>query len=667
METKKFQWKIPNFSKLNDSRIYSDTFQAGGCRWKVRTYPRGYRQIHDYLPLFLICCSDPDVKPEVRSIEAEYSFTLVDQINGRSFTKRGSKRNFKIGEARGFSSFIAYKNLFNPIEGFFVNDAIIIEAQVSPVSKNLTREPAVNAADKQPVENEMVDSKPRRMNSQSAKNPVTVTETEEFGKCPARKTGIKRSRMKEVETEWKIPRFSKYAAVKSNTLLSGGCEWCVVSKLKRYDHEDYLSLFLRCCSDMGGQGSWQRRRRYAEYSLTLVDQINDVNSITRGGEQNFMIGDVGWGYKQFIPLEELFDPDKGLVVDDTVLIDEGMLTDSDSDYDHQPSRTSIRRTTMNKRFSCKSERATQDASERIESTSTRLKSRQQDPIIILSSDSDSDGPNDNEHETDRQPDRRPSVRKVKLEQLSPRRNAADQEAAERVQTTPPLLNPKAEGCPDFSGLTSTKLIAELSTVTINSKSPLVNGSALLLEQQRAKMARYLNMSLESLHKFNSFEDVERIALLIADKDPKVEVNKEILKGLLSDVKQGVPISMSAIETSRVVEASMAKMMEELDGRLNYRQEQMRALEVEVSRLGKEEKDLEVEIQQLTARKGRVGDRMRSTSVELGKVSEEASRELDEVKEHSKKRKLACEDRLIAEEKLAKMNTSWKDLKQLLRL
>ncbi|CAN1133754.1 MATH domain and coiled-coil domain-containing protein At3g27040 [Linum perenne] len=573
MKTMKFQWKIPNFSKLNDSPIYSDTFQAGGCRWKVRTYPRGCLQIPDYLPLFLICCSDPDVKPEVRSIEAEYSFTLVDQINGRSFTKR------------------TYS--------------------------------------------------------------VTVTEAEEFGKYPARKTGIKRSRMKEVETEWKIPRFSKYAAVKSNTLLAGGCEWCVVSKLKRYDNEDYLSLFLRCCSDMGGQGSWQRRRRYAEYSLTLVDQINDVNSITRGVTMCFQ--------------------------------DEGMLTDSDSDYDHQPSRTSIRRSTTNKRFSCKSERATQDASERIESTSTRLKSRQQDPIIILSSDSDSDGPNDNEHETDRQPDRRPSVRKVKvehetdrqpdrhstrevkLEQLSARRNAADQEAAERVRTTPPLLNPKAEGCPDFSGLTSTKLIAELSTVTINSKSPLVNGSALLLEQQRAKMARYLNMSLESLHKFDSFEGVERIALLIADQDPKVEVNKEILKGLFSELKQGVPISMSAIETSRVVEASMAKMMEELDGRLNYRQEQMRALEVEVSRLGKEEKDLEVEIQQLTARKGRVGDRMRSTSVELGKVSEEASRELDEVKEHSKKRKLACEDRLIAEEKLAKMNTSWKDLKQLLRL
>ncbi|CAN0926353.1 Ubiquitin C-terminal hydrolase 12 [Linum grandiflorum] len=514
-----------------------------------------------------------------------------------------------------------------------------------------------------------------------------------------------------------------------------------------------MSLFLRCCSDMGGKGSWGRRRRYAEYSFTLVDQINLNNSLTQGGKQNFTVGDKGWGYKQFISLGELFDPDKGFVLNNTILLEmevsteEPSLSDSDSDYDHQPDQTSIERSTeywqdssnsnrskaqvvqtlsdsdsdsdhhpirRSSQHSLKSRRsASQGEPERMEST-TPLETQQQDPVIILS-DSDSSGPDDIEHETEHHPDR-PSVREVKVEQVqelperaqsqstplsNPKdpiiilsdsdssgpddiehetehqpdhpsvrevelehRNAADQEVPERVQSQ---ATPKAkeDDWPAFSGLTSSKLIQELSTVTIKNNMKSNPNS---LEQHRAKMARYLNMSLESIHKSYSFEDIERIALHIINHDLNVTIDdKEDIKSLLTDIKQGVLSSMSVVETSSVVETLTAETMEELDGRLKHRHEQMRWLEVEGSRLEKEEKDLDAEIQQLIARKGRVGDRIKSTSDELGKVSREAGRELEEVKERGKKRKRAAEDKVAAEENLAQLNTCWKVLKQTLGL
>ncbi|CAN0927544.1 Ubiquitin C-terminal hydrolase 12 [Linum grandiflorum] len=188
--TKKFQWKIPNFSKLNVSQLYSNTFNLGGCRWKVRTNPKRYH-LPDYFPLFLLCCSDPEVKLEVgcgrgrpRTIQAKYSFTLFDQVNGRSFTKRGGKQNFEIGgKLRGFESFIHYKHLFNPIEGFIVDDTIVIEARVSTYN---------NVA-----------------------SPVNVTKINEFGKC---------YRIVATEVEWKVSGVSKYEAVKSDNFLAGGCE-----------------------------------------------------------------------------------------------------------------------------------------------------------------------------------------------------------------------------------------------------------------------------------------------------------------------------------------------------------------------------------------------------------------------------------------------------------
>ncbi|CAN0927545.1 hypothetical protein LINGRAHAP2_LOCUS35965 [Linum grandiflorum] len=93
-------WNIPNFLKSNVSQLYSNTFDLGGCRWKVRTNPKWYR-LPDYFPLFLLCCSDPEVKLEggrggrPRTIQAKYSFTLVDQKRRKKEHKEEQQQSKK--------------------------------------------------------------------------------------------------------------------------------------------------------------------------------------------------------------------------------------------------------------------------------------------------------------------------------------------------------------------------------------------------------------------------------------------------------------------------------------------------------------------------------------------------------------------------------------------
>ncbi|CAI0394628.1 unnamed protein product [Linum tenue] len=94
----------------------------------------------------------------------------------------------------------------------------------------------------------------------------------------------------------------------------------------------------------------------------------------------------------------------------------------------------------------------------------------------------------------------------------------------------------------------------------------------------------------------------QIARLIAHHPSTNVVDKAALEELLSELKQGVPRTMSMVESSRVTEASMAWMVEDLKARLFRRQRQLGGLEDEVFRLGEEERRLDGEIQQLVARK-----------------------------------------------------------------
>ncbi|CAI0402542.1 unnamed protein product [Linum tenue] len=446
---------------------------------------------------------------------------------------------------------------------------------------------------------------------------------------------------------WKISPLSKsgLGMRKSETFHAGGCQWVIVAYIREDPlvRDDWvISLFLRCCSDMGRKlyDDGGRRDRFAKYVFTVS---------TPGGGANDSLNLIGEGKRHFTGPAT---PDSGY----------------DTDYDDQEQDSSWDADThQDEDTSSDSDYYNQEGDS---SLSSGADTDQEEDAL----DDDDATADESEHiEPDDQPNGASIEKLANHECLSGQTLAAAWEAYGGVQTT--QLSTHQVGCPypdplsSKSGMSSCNLIAELSTMlTLNTKS-LASGngsSTLLLQQHKETMARYLNMPLEAIHKTDSFDNVELLAKLIADH-PSAEVDKEILKGLLSELKAGIPSTMSVIESSRVTEASMGWKEEDLEARLFHRHRQLGCLKVEVSRLEEEEKKLEGDIQQLIARKARVGVLKKSTADELEKASLEATKEMEEMKETSSKRKRACVDKLAAEDELCRLKRSWKALKQTLKL
>ncbi|CAN1182932.1 hypothetical protein LINPERHAP2_LOCUS36246 [Linum perenne] len=190
-------------------------------------------------------------------------------------------------------------------------------------------------------------------------------------------------------------------------------------------------------------------------------------------------------------------------------------------------------------------------------------------------------------------------------------------------------------------------------------------SVCILQMQKEKLLRFFNMSLEALCQTKSLDEVENIALKIHDLATD-HLEKTVLKDLLSRLakfKETVPSSLLTIETSNVIDLSATQMTKDLEERLAHKKEQLTSLETEVSRLGEEGLKLDVEIQQLTARKAKIVDHTKSTEIELEKAIEEAAKLLDELKEQHEERKQVGEKRMRAKDNLAQSNASWKLFKE----
>ncbi|KAI3894788.1 hypothetical protein MKX03_023583 [Papaver bracteatum] len=115
---------------------------------------------------------------------------------------------------------------------------------------------------------------------------------------------------------WKIENFSKLNAhegVCSEVFSVGASKWRVKMYPKgKGEVYDYLSLYL-CPVDL-------KKSVFTEFSFAVTSQTNPKNTYEEGNHK-FGIGagsENGW--KNFIPLSELHDPDEGYILNDTCVI-----------------------------------------------------------------------------------------------------------------------------------------------------------------------------------------------------------------------------------------------------------------------------------------------------------------------------------------------------------
>ncbi|CAI0625916.1 unnamed protein product [Linum tenue] len=137
--------------------------------------------------------------------------------------------------------------------------------------------------------------------------------------------------METKKVQWQILEITKWeeGTLKSERFVAGDCEWIIVAKLKNVCGEDYLSLFLRCCTDKGARdygcrdifADYNCRDIFADYSFIVVNRLwGAKSSLIEGGKRHFRVGGKGWGFKSLIRLGDLLKPLKGFLANDDILI-----------------------------------------------------------------------------------------------------------------------------------------------------------------------------------------------------------------------------------------------------------------------------------------------------------------------------------------------------------
>ncbi|CAN1237682.1 ATP-dependent DNA helicase Q-like 4A [Linum grandiflorum] len=223
---------------------------------------------------------------------------------------------------------------------------------------------------------------------------------------------------------------------------------------------------------------------------------------------------------------------------------------------------------------------------------------------------------------------------------------------------------------------SKNLIAKLSTMPSCQKTTPVDdvqvstndGSALLLEQ-KGKLSEFFEMSLEAIWQANSFDSVRELVRKFSEiaSDP---FEKRMLKDLLSRLVEfncSTPKSLSVIESSAAIETSNIQAKKQIEASLLERQNQLKVLDSEVSRIEEDQLKLDAEYKQLLSRRCKLGHEKNLAIAEMEAANREASRELVELEKKQAEHERARDDLRRAKEKLAQNNASWKFFKENLAL
>lgn len=119
---------------------------------------------------------------------------------------------------------------------------------------------------------------------------------------------------------WTINNFSKLKTQKhySDGFVVGDFKWRIVIYPKGSNGKQYLSMYLNVADASKLPSGWSR---YAEFTLTVVNQFNSDKSITIDTQHQFSASKSDWGFTSFMPLSELFDQNEGYLVDDICVVE----------------------------------------------------------------------------------------------------------------------------------------------------------------------------------------------------------------------------------------------------------------------------------------------------------------------------------------------------------
>ncbi|CAM8973806.1 unnamed protein product [Rhodiola kirilowii] len=129
---------------------------------------------------------------------------------------------------------------------------------------------------------------------------------------------------------WTIENFTRLNTKKhySETFTVGGYKWRVLI-FPKGNNVDHLSLYLDVADSAALPYGWSR---HAHFSLSVVNQVYNKYSIRKETQHQFNARESDWGFTSFMPLGELYDPSRGYLVNDTVIVEAEVLVRRVLDY-----------------------------------------------------------------------------------------------------------------------------------------------------------------------------------------------------------------------------------------------------------------------------------------------------------------------------------------------
>ncbi|OIV90620.1 hypothetical protein TanjilG_01701 [Lupinus angustifolius] len=92
---------------------------------------------------------------------------------------------------------------------------------------------------------------------------------------------------------------------------------------------DHLSMYLDVADSTTLPYGWSR---YAQFSLTVVNQIQSKYSVRKETQHQFIARESDWGFTNFMPVADLSDSTRGYVVNDTCIVEADIAVRTANDY-----------------------------------------------------------------------------------------------------------------------------------------------------------------------------------------------------------------------------------------------------------------------------------------------------------------------------------------------
>ncbi|KAI5394667.1 ubiquitin C-terminal hydrolase 12 [Lathyrus oleraceus] len=128
---------------------------------------------------------------------------------------------------------------------------------------------------------------------------------------------------------WAIDNFSRLQKKHySDVFTVGGYKWRILI-FPKGNNAEHLSMYIDVADSSSMPFGWTR---FAQFSLSVVNQVHSKYTIRKETQHQFNARESDWGFTNFMPLSELYDPGRGYIVDDRCILEADVNVRKDLDY-----------------------------------------------------------------------------------------------------------------------------------------------------------------------------------------------------------------------------------------------------------------------------------------------------------------------------------------------